>query len=845
MKLPLSWLNDYVETGLAPLELARTLTMLGMEVEEIHLIGLPNPYEQDPTLRREFKIDGLPWDPEKFVVAQVNEVLPHPNADRLVLCKLDDGHGERIVLTGAPNLYPYKGSGPLHPPLKVAYAKEGARLYDGHQDGYVLTTLKKTKIRGVDSDSMVCSEKELGISDEHEGIMLLPADAPTGAPLADYLGDAVFEVNILPNMARNASVLGIAREVAAATGCDFFQPLADLHPSGAPIEGQAHIHITDPALNPRFVLGLIREVTIGPSPAIIQQRLRLAGMRPINNVVDVTNYVMLLTGQPLHAFDYDVLLQRAGGQAPTILTRPALPGEKLTTLDGVERELDPFTIMVCDTAGALSLAGVMGGQESEVTDSTRTILLEGASWNFINVRRTLFAQKLTSEAGYRFARGVHPALAEQAVRLALAWMADWSGGQVAPGLVDAYPAPVTDPLVTLTEDDVQRILGVRLPADEIADLLGRLDFTCSVHGQSVTAQTPPTRLDIGTGVVGKADLIEEVARLYGYDRLPITRLPDEMPAAHNRPALALEARARDALVRLGLQEVVNYRLTSPEREARLSGKTLPPEAYIVLKNPLTPERSVMRRSLLASLLDALEKNARLAGRLAFFEVGPVFWPREGAALPDEPQKLALALTGLRLPPAWDRKDDARLDFFDLKAAVEGLLDELHIRGAAFVPAADERFHPGKCAAVQAEGLTLGVLGELHPQVKARYDFLAAPVLAAEFDLAALLAASASRYESAPVPVFPPVLEDLALVVDETVPAEHVAALIRQTGGKLLRDVRLFDVFRSEQIGAGKVSLAYSLTYQSQEGTLTDAEVKSVRQRIIRRLEQEIGAKLRS
>ncbi len=846
MKLPLSWLKDYVDIDLTPLELARTLTMLGMEAEEITLIGLPNPYEQDPTLRREFKIAGLPWDREKFVVAQVNEVLPHPNADRLVLCKLDDGNGERIVLTGAPNLYPYKGTGPLVPPLKVAYAKEGARLYDGHQDGWVLTTLKKTKIRGVDSDSMVCSEKELGISDEHEGILLLPTDAPTGTPLADYMGDAVFEVNILPNMIRNASVLGIAREVAAATGKDLYLPQASLHPAGAPITGQAGIQISDTTLNPRFVLGLLRDVQIGPSPAIIQQRLRLAGMRPINNVVDVTNYVMLLTGQPLHAFDYDVLVQRASGQAPTIITRAAQPGEKLTTLDGVERELDAFTILVCDTAGSLSLAGVMGGLESEVTDSTRTVLLEGASWNFINVRRTMAAQKLTSEAGYRFARGVHPALAEEAVRLALAWMAEWSGGAVAPGLVDAYPLPAVDPVVTLTEGDVRRILGIDLPAAEIADLLERLDFTCTVRGDAVEVTTPPTRLDIGTGVVGKADLIEEVARLYGYDRLPLTRLPDEMPPAHNHPDLALEARARNALARLGLQEAVNYRMTSPEREARLSGETLTLEAYIVIKNPLTPERGVMRRSLLASLLDTLEKNVRLAERLAFFEIGPVFIPREGAALPDEPQKLALALSGLRLPPAWDRKDDSRLDFYDLKAIVEALLEELHIHGAAFVPAADDgRFHPGKCAEVQVNGTVLGVLGELHPQVKARYDFLTAPVLAAEFDLAALLAASVSRYESAPVPVFPPVLEDLALVVDEDLPAERVAALIRQTGGKLLTGLRLFDVFRSEQIGAGKKSLAYSLTYQSQEGTLTDAEVKAVRQRIIRRLEQEIGAKLRS
>ncbi|NMB67210.1 MAG: phenylalanine--tRNA ligase subunit beta [Chloroflexi bacterium] len=843
MKLPLSWLKDYIDIDLSLEELAQVLTNVGLEVEEITLVGLP----QLEGGRRQFKVGGLSWEPDKIVVAQIDEVMPHPNADRLTLCRLRDGTGEYIVLTGAPNLFQYKGIGPLPRPLKVAYAKEGAKIYDGHQPGQVLTTLKRAKIRGVDSFSMVCSEKELGISEEHEGIILLDEDAPTGMPLVEYMGDAVLNISILPNMIRDASVMGVARELSAVTGKPLHLPEAALDAGGPSIAGQAAIEITDPSLNPRFVLGLVRGVEARTSPYKIQRRLRLAGMRPINSIVDATNYVMLATGQPLHAFDYDVLVKRAGGKAPTIITRAAQPGEKLTTLDNVERTLEPYTVLVCDTAGALSLAGVMGGLESEVTESTRTVLLEAASWNFINTRRTATYLHLNSEAGYRFSRGVHPELAPYAEKLGLHLMAQWSGGQMCRDLVDAYPLPVADPKVELTPADTRRILGVSIPAPEIASILERLGFTCQVEGERVTATTPPNRLDIGTGVVGKADLLEEVARIYGYNRIPTTRMADPLPKAHVRPELTLETALRTALTRMGLQEVVNYRLTSPERENLLYPQGLQPAdaAYIRLKNPLTPDRAVMRRSLLASVLDSLEKNARLRDRLALFEIGPVFLPREGQLLPDEPQKLAMAITGLRLPPAWDRKENARADFYDLKGIVEGLLEQAHVRQVRFAPAAHPSYHPGMCAEVYAGQTLLGVMGELHPQVKEHYDFMAPPVLAAEFDLQALLQVLTARYETSGVSAYPPVLEDIALIVDEDVPADRIENLIRQTGGKLLAEVRLFDVFRSEQIGAGKKSLAYSLTYQATDRTLNDQEASQLRGRIVRRLENELGAKLRS
>jgi phenylalanyl-tRNA synthetase beta chain len=650
-------------------------------------------------------------------------------------------------------------------------------------------------------------------------------------------------------MIRNANMLGIAREIAAVTGAALRMPDKALPAGGPAIEGQASIQITNPELNPRFVLGLIRGVEPRESPYWVQRRLRLAGMRPINSVVDATNYVMLSIGQPLHAFDYDQLAARAGGNAPVIITRTASAGEKLTTLDGVERALNEFTVLVCDTAGALSIAGVMGGADTEVTSETRNVLLEGANWNYINIRRTTAAQKLSSEAGWRFARGIHPALAQDGVELGLKCMLDWGGGTVASGLVDEYPMPPRQPEVRLTEQDVHRLLGIQRSAQEIAGLLGRLEFVCRVEGDAVLAAAPPFRMDIGEDVVGVADVVEEVARMVGYDRIPVTRMRDVLPQQRGNPALEKEERVRDGLVSLGIQEVINYRLTAPEREALTlpkGGPAIPSEdAYIRLKNPMSTDRAVMRRSMLSAVLDTLEHNARLRDRLAIFEIGPIFLPTQEGRLPEEPTRLGVAMTGLRQRPAWDTTTKTAMDFFDLKGVIDALLEMLHVSAVRYEPANHPSFHPGKCARVLAGETDLGVIGELHPLVKENYDFGAAPVLAADLDMDALCGCIPQHYGTQPVPVHPPVLEDIAVVVDDTVPAAQVEAVIRQAGGKMLADVRLFDVFRSPSLGEGKKSLAYALTYQAEERTLTDTDAAAIRQKIIRRLEQETSARLRS
>jgi phenylalanyl-tRNA synthetase beta chain len=871
MKLPISWLKDFIDLdGLTVEDIARKLTLAGLEVDEILYVGLPMPEHigsgMHSSEKHEFKTNGIAWNREKIVVAEIREVKPHPNADKLTLLDLFDGQQEQVVLTGAPNIFHLKGTGKLPKPIKVAYAKEGATIYDGHADGLVLTTLKRAKIRGVDSYSMVCSEKELGITDEHEGIILLDDDAPVGTPLADYMGDAVLDISILPNMARNANVIGIARELAALTGRELKQPKIEFKTSGESVEDLVSIEITNPELNPRFVVGLIRNVEIKPSPYQIQRRLKLAGVRAINNIVDATNYAMIELGEPLHAFDYDVLKERAGDKKVKIITHTAQDGEELVTLDGVKRKLTSMNVLVCDEKGSLSLAGVMGGSESEVYDaskevldakgietksgempqgkitsrgkSTVNVLLEGAAWNFINIRRTAKQHNLPSEASFRFSRGVHPAIAEVGVKRGLQYMAAWAGGTVAPGLVDVYPLKPKDSVVEVTPQDVKRLLGIELSVEEIFALLKKLEFKCEVISNKLRVTAPPHRMDIDEGVVGLADVLEEVARSYGFDKIPTTTMADALPPQVGNPVYEWEEHLRDLLVAIGLQEVVTYRMTSPEREGRVAAHN----DYVRIANPIAPERSVLRQSLLASVLEVVEKNAR-AESITMFEVGPVFEPVKND-LPNEPRRLAIVMTGARIASAWDMKDLTSFDFFDMKGRIELLLAGLRFTDIAYAETEpSHHLHPGKSAEVKVNGQIVGVFGELHPLAKEKYEFGDAPVIVAEFDLEKLSTLNPS-YGIKPVSEFPPMYEDIAIIVDESVAASAVEALIRQTGGKTVTDVRLFDVYRDEKIGAGKKSLAYSLTYQA-EKTLTDAEAAAIRNKIVKRLENTVGAKLRS
>ncbi|HKJ27386.1 MAG TPA: phenylalanine--tRNA ligase subunit beta, partial [Anaerolineales bacterium] len=522
-------------------------------------------------------------------------------------------------------------------------------------------------------------------------------------------------------------------------------------------------------------------------------------------------------------------------------------GETIETLDGEERELEPFTVLICDSVGPHSLAGIMGGMETEVTEKTTNVLLEGANWNYINIRQSLGYLRMHSEASYRFSRGVHPEMAIRGVQRGIELMRQWSGGVVAKGLVDEYPLPANDPTVTVSPKDVQRWLGIDLTPAEIAEILSRLDFKCEVDGEQVQATTPDHRLDIESDLItGKADVMEEIARIYGYENIPATRMEDVLPVQRNTPELDFEEGVRDTLARLGLQEIISYRLTSSESEARRIPPGLEPDTmpYVEIINPIAAGRNVMRKSIMASVLETVELNAKTRQRITLFEIGPVFFSSEQGSLPDELTRLGIVMTGRRHPLHWQNAESQNLDFYDLKGVVESLLDAVHISGVSYEAHTYPLYHPGKCAAIMVDGKQLGVMGELHPMVKAQYNLLEYPVYGAFFYMDKLFEESPSRHQASAISPYPPVLEDIALIVDETIPAADVEFLIAQTGGKTVTDVRLFDVYRGEQLGEGKKSLAYSLTYQAPDRTLTDDEVAKVRKKIVKRLEREMNAQLR-
>src|SRR5262245_14445497 len=568
MRVPLSWLKEFVDITILIEELAQRLTMAGLEVETIERFGVEGA--------------ELPWDPDKIVIGNILEVRQHPNADRLVLADVDYGAAEpHTVVTGAPNLFEYKGRGRLDRPLKGVFAKEGAQLYDGHAEGHVKMVLKGRPVRGIMSDAMLCSEKELGMSDEHEGIIILPDDAPVGVPLRDYLGDEVLDIDILPNMARALSILGVAREVAALTGAQLHIPEVAINSTGPSIEGRGRVTVETPDLCPRFSATLIEGVQIGPSPLWMQRRLMLDGMRPIFNIVDVSNYVMLELGQPNHTFDANKVADQH------LIVRQARPGERLTTLDGKQHELYPVpgtdlpALLVCDPNGPSSVAGVMGGAASEVSELTTRVLVEAANWEPTIIRKMARGFKLPSEASRRFERGVDLEIAPLAQRRALQLIQQVAGGTIAQGMVDVYSRPWQPVVLDLPPHEIKRIVGITLTAGEIAELLRPLGFDCAIvdtpglHDGEVRVTVPSFRQD----VTMLADLCEEVARMYGYDRIPTTHLADDLPEQQPNPSLELEDKVRDVLVGAGLDETITYSLTNMASVAKVSPRDADPSQF--------------------------------------------------------------------------------------------------------------------------------------------------------------------------------------------------------------------------------------------------------------------------
>ncbi len=845
MKIPLSWLTDYVQVDDLPIEaLRQRLDLAGLEVETIEVIGYPGA--------------ELPWDPKKVITAEVRAVRPHPNADRLVLAEVDyGGEAPEIVVTGAPSLYDRLGEANLH--LKVAFAWEGAELYDGHVEGWRKSRLKQTRIRGEPSRAMVCSEKELGLSEAAEDILYLPPDTPVGLPLVEVLGDYVLDFDIKGPFGHLQSVYGIAREIAALYGrplqADPLNAAERLGLEPAAAVDFVDLEIADPELCSRYTATMIRDIEVAPSPLWLQLRLRRAGLRPINVIVDVTNYVMWELGEPLHAFDYHEVQPRPGESQPAIIVRCAKAGEQMTTLDGEDRTFDDQMLLITDGEGPVGIAGVMGGLESEVGNATEAILLEAANFHFLNIRRTSQQLKLHTEASSRFGKQVDPALALPAAARAVELLQTVTNATIDPAIADLYPGKPEVQTIALDPALVDRILGVEIPHAEQIRLLEALEFKIDAEVMPWTVRVPSYRLDVRRPI----DLVEEIGRIYGYDRFPGTLIEEPIPPLRRNRALEEEDRLRDMLVGLGLDEVITYSLIDPVDEERLHPEpdqrlTLPGEP-VALQNTLSPERSQMRRTLLPGALRTAWANLRYLSRIATFELGRIHYK---VAEPDaataetgveEPRRLSILLTGPRTPLWWrEAAAEPLLDYFDLKGIVDALLQRLNLtEPVAWAAGNHPSFHPGRCAAVSVAGQVLGVLGELHPLVREAFDLPKQPVLLLDWDLEVLFEAAADAEAAKQVgslSPYAPVHEDLALVVDEAMPAVSVERVIREAGKPLVNEVVLFDVYRGAQVGSGKKSLAFSLSYQAPNRSLSDRDVTKLRQRIIRTVERELGAQLR-
>jgi phenylalanyl-tRNA synthetase beta chain len=807
MRVPLTWLRSYCDPGLPAPELAARLSLGGLEVGRIERTGVG-------------ATDG-------FVVGKVLEAERHPQADRLTVCAVDDGSGEpRTIVCGAPNV----AAGQT-----VAVARPGATMPDG-------STLGEAKLRGVASSGMILAEDELGIGEDHIEILVLAGELPAGAPLAEHLpiADDVLDVEVNPNRPDAMGVYGVARDLHALTAAPLAEDptAADAEPGGG--EHGVTVEIADPEVCLRFTARAFEDVTIGESPPWLKQRLTAAGQRPISNVVDITNYVMLVTGQPLHAFDLDEV---RGGR---IVVRRAREGERMVTLDDVERRFDSEMALVCDAEGPSGIAGVMGGQVSEVSEHTTRVLMEAATWVGSNILRTSTRLGLRTEASARFEKQLHPDAAIAAQRLAARLMVELCGARMAPGTIDAYPRPAEPRTVTLRLPRLRRLLGEEVPPDEVRAILARLGFRVSGEGDELAAVVPYWR---DSDVQREADLIEEVARVHGLDKLPTTLPARRRAVGRLTPEQRLRRRVEDALRDRGLSETVSYSFTAPETIERLR---LGGEPALRLANPLSEDQSVMRPLLLPGLLDALRHNAaRDRPDAALFESARAYRPSgplneggppRGATPATERHHLAAVLT-VAEPGTWRSERRAA----DLHAA-RGLLDAvMATAGVDWRPEEGGRpfLHPGRAASVLANGgRELGWFGELHPLVVRDWELGERPVAAFEVDLDAVaeLAGEPAPYRE--VTGFPAVIQDIAVVVPEEVSAAQVEGAVRAGGGELLERTRLFDLYRGEQVGEGRKSLALRLEFRAPDRTLTDDEVAERRHAIEAEL-AALGGRLRA
>ncbi len=832
MRVPLSWLKNYVPCDIPAHELAHRLTMAGNEVGDVEIVGAA-------------------LDPERLVIGHVLSVDPHPNADRLRLPTVDIGGGETAtVVCGAPNVAAGQ---------KIAFAKEGAMLFSPRSGK--TEALRAATIRGVRSSGMVCSVLELGLGDDHEGILVLDDAAPVGTPLVEYIGDAVLDIEVTPNRPDCLSILGIAHEVAALTGASVTHPDLSYPEDDTPIESLAKVEIADPDLCFRYTATLIHGIQIAESPQWMQDALTKAGLRPINNIVDITNYVMLEYGQPLHAFDFGKV------RDDTIIVRSARPDETLETLDGATRTLRPPMLVIADTQDAIGLAGVMGGANTEIDESTTTVLLESANFHAINTRRTRLAARMDSEASYRFERGIRPELAPLALRRATQMMIQLAGGTASKGILDIYPDGEPMPSVQISRQRIRQVLGVDYTMERIERTLEALGFrrdrdpesimptmdAFSVGGapendNMVFMKPPYWRSDITI----EDDIVEELARIIGYESIPTTMISTPIPHGQPQAQRVFRERVKDILTATGMRETISYSLVSENMLERVGVATDETDAMRIA-NPMSSEFTLLRTSLRASVLNTLANNRRVsqAEGIRIYEIGSVYLPKEEARerdLPDEREMLVGVLCGPRFPLSWNAPS-GDMGFYDGKGVLESLFAELRaeVRYEAYDD--DPILRRGRTARIichhpSGGGDTpIGVIGEVGRPTLERFDIDGATTAMFEIDLASLRAALPEETrQHIPANPYPQSYRDLALIVDAEVTSARIQAIMERH--RMVARSIPFDIYEGEGVPDGKRSLAYRIVFQSPRGTLTSEQVDGYQSNILQQLQRELGVELR-
>ncbi len=818
MKVTLNWLKQYVDFDWSPEELTERLTMLGLEVEGVQKIG------------GEF---------EGIVVAQVLTKDKVAGSDKLSVCKVNDGKGERQVICGANNFKPGD---------KTALILPGASLpmKPGDKEPF---TIKVRKVMGVESHGMMCSPEELGLPDKVDGILILREDATVGQTFSEYLGrtgsDVVYDLEITPNRPDWNSVIGIAREISALTGNPLKIPAIQfLNTSSEPITGLLNVRNDEPELCPRYTARIVRKVKVGPSPDWLRSTLEKVGLRSINNVVDITNFVMLECGQPLHAFDYH-LLQSAppvstevGRDArSTIVIRRANDGEKFTTLDGKERTLTNQMLLIADATKPIALAGVMGGQNSEINADTKDVLIESAYFNPQNIRATSKKLELRTDSSYRFERGGDVEICDWASRRAAQLICELANGQVLGQPIDNYPNQAVAKEINLRHAKVLELLGIQISAKQQLEFLQKLGLEIlGCNGEEFcTIRIPSFRVDLKREV----DLIEEIVRLYGIDRIPATPPRGAIGANAFDKTYDEIAEARRLLSALGLNEAQGQTLIS-DSAAKLA---IDSANIVELKNPLSSDMNVLRPSLLPGLLDSLRNNlTRKNNEVALFEIGRVFLNANGEV--KEERHVAIAITGQRNPLFWSGGErEAKLDVYDLKGLLEEFFEQFGLRGISFTRRSESTSLYLESASIQLGKLPLGEVGQLLPAIAKKYDLRDA-VFLAELNLDLLLARRNTAKSLKALPAFPAIRRDVAMLVPETTTHEAVLNSVKQTKPQNLENVELFDVFRGKNIPAGQKSVAYAFTYRHAERTLTDAEVNSAHEKLVEQFKQTLQAAVR-